>query len=338
MQAPLIKGSLLFAIMALTLVGVSACSSSSPSSQATDDGNSTNQAPELTHITVAGLEIPDAAPLYLAQKDGFFKQQGLTVTIETIPASSNTTPALLSHTLDFTSENYVGMYLQQEQTPALDLRVVADDLQAAPNVFGLMVPKNTKITSPTQLAGKTIALPGAGNSIGTLSVDMLLRAYHVKDTDYTQVPMAFPNEPEALFRGQVTAAMSTEPFNTIMELGGAKMLVDLMTGALQDFPISCWATTGYMVQHDPRTVAAFQRAIVKAQELAASDPEAVRQILPSYIQGLTSQIANVMTLGTFNTTLSVTRLERVANVMEQLGWLPPSFNAAAMLVPLPDGA
>jgi NitT/TauT family transport system substrate-binding protein len=152
------------------------------------------------------------------------------------------------------------------------------------------------------------------------------------------VPMAFPLEPEALFRGQVTAAMSTEPFNTIMELGGAKMLADLMTGALQDFPISCWATTGYMIQHYPRTVAAFQRAMVKAQELAASDPQAVRQILPSYIQGLTPQIANVMALGTFNTTLSATRLERVANVMEELGWLQPNFNAAQMLVPLPSGS
>src|ERR1700677_4488252 len=180
----------LFLASALVAAGVSACSSSSTTPASSQDV-STTQGPELTHITVAGLSIPDAAPLYIAQKDGFFKQQGLTVTIETIPASSNTTPALLAHTLDFTTENYVGMYLQELQTPALNLKVVADDLQAAPNVFGLMVPTGSKITSPTQLAGKTIALPGLGNSIGTLSVDALLRAYHVKFNDYTPVAVAF---------------------------------------------------------------------------------------------------------------------------------------------------
>ena len=338
MKAPLIKGSSLFAAMVLAVAGVTACSSNSSTTNAAAGSGSNAQGPELTHVTVAGLEIPDAAPLYLAQKDGFFKQQGLTVTIQTIPASSNTTPALLSHTLDFTTENYVGMYLQEQQTPALGLKVIADDLQAAPNVFGIMVPKASKVTSPAELAGKSIALAGLGNSIGTLAVAMMLRAYHVKDTDYTQVAVPFPNQPEALAKGEVQAAFSTEPFITVMELTGAKMLVDTMTGAMQDFPISCWATTGYMLQHYPRTVAAFQRAIVKAQELAASDPQAVRQILPTYITGLKPQIANVMTLGTFNTTLSVTRLERVANVMEQLGWLPDSFPAASMLVPLPTGA
>jgi NitT/TauT family transport system substrate-binding protein len=201
-----------------------------------------------------------------------------------------------------------------------------------------MVPKATKIASPADLAGKQIGLAGEGNSIGTLAVDMLLRAYHVKDTDYTQVAVPFPNQPEALAKGQIQAAMTTEPFITIMELSGAKMLADLMTGALLDFPISCWATTGYILQHYPKTVAAFQRAIEKAQELAASDPQDVRQILPTYITGMEPQIANVMTLGTFNTTLSATRLQRVANVMEELGWLPPDFPASSMLVPLPAGS
>jgi NitT/TauT family transport system substrate-binding protein len=94
----------LFLASALVAAVVSACSSSSTTPANSQDA-STTQGPELTHITVAGLSIPDAAPLYIAQKDGFFKQQGLTVTIDTIPASSNTTPGLLSHTLDFTSEN-----------------------------------------------------------------------------------------------------------------------------------------------------------------------------------------------------------------------------------------
>jgi NitT/TauT family transport system substrate-binding protein len=343
MKAPLKKGSLLFATMTLAVAAVSACSSSSSGTQAAGagNGNSSNQGPELTHVTVAGLEIPDAAPLYIAQKDGFFAQQGLTVTIDTIPASSNTTPLLLAHTLDFTTENYVGMYIQEAQNPQLGLKVIVDDLQAAPNVFGVIVPKDSKITSVSQLAGKSIGFPGLGTSIGTLAVDMLLRAYHVSDSDYKQAVVPFPLQPEALARNQVDAVFSTEPFITIEELAGSKVLADTMTGAMLDFPISCWATPGWFLAKYPRTVAAFQRALVKAQEVAATDPAAVRAILPSYIKGLKASIAAVMTLGTFNTTLSLTRLERVYNVMTELNLLPSTFteqDAAAMLGPTPSGS
>jgi NitT/TauT family transport system substrate-binding protein len=62
----------------------------------------------------------------------------------------------------------------------------------------------------------------------------------------------------------------------------------------------------------------------------------VRKLLPSYIKGLTPPIANVMALGTFNTTLSLTRMERVADVMEQYNVLPSGFDVKSMYYPLPS--
>jgi NitT/TauT family transport system substrate-binding protein len=319
---------------ALVTAGVSACGSGGSSSASGDAASG----PELTHITVAALEIPDAITLKIAQQDGFFKQQGLTVTTQVLNATDNTTPALLSHTLQIMSQNYVGLYAQEAAAPALQMRVVADDLQAAPGVFELMVPKNSKITTVADLKGKTIAFPGPGVSIGTLSTDVLLNAYHLTPKSYTPVPVPFPDMPAALLRGTVDAAWATEPFITIMEAAGAHALADVMTGPMNSFPISCWATTAWFAQHYPRTVAAFQRAIVKAQQVAATDQPLVRKLLPSYIKGLTPQIANVMALGTFNTTLSLTRMERVADVMEEYNVLPSGFNVNAMYYPLPSGS
>jgi NitT/TauT family transport system substrate-binding protein len=335
MRAPRRYGlPLLLAAATVAAAGISGCSSGSASST----GASTSQGPELTHITIGALEIPDAIPAIIAQKEGFFKKQGLTVTIDPIPASEDTTAQLLSHTLTFTVENDVSLFTQDQQTPSLQLHDVADDLQAGPGTFALMVPKSSKITSVSELKGKTIAFPGPGPSIGSLSMDVLLSAYHTPVNDYQNVIVPFPNMPQALAAGKVDAAWTTEPFVTIMEAAGAKELVDLMTGAMNQFPISCWATTGYVIQHDPKTVAAFQRAIVQAQQLAASNQTLVRQLLPGWIKGLPASVANVMALGTFDTTVSLTRLQRVADVLEQYKVLPSNFAVKSFYYPLPSGA
>lgn len=331
MPAPRIRRFWVVLTSAVLAVGLSSCSSGSSSTS--DQGSG----PELTHITVTALEIPDAVTIEIAQKDGLFKQQGLTVSLQTVNASEDTTPGLLAHKIDFTVENYVGMYTQEEAYPALQLHAVADDLQAAPGTFEIMVPKNSKITSPAQLKGKTVAEAGPGPSIATLSMDVLFSAYHIPVNDYSLVIDGFPDMPAALASGKVDAAWATEPFVTIMEAAGARPLVDVMTGPLENFPVSCWATTGYVIDHYPRTVAAFQRAIVKAQQIAASNQSLVRSLLPKLITGLPASVANVMALGTFNTTLSLTRMERVADVMEEYKILPANFDVKSMYYPLPSG-
>ncbi len=328
MRGPRFNKVPLFVAAALVLAGVSACSSSSdPSSTSTSSGSK----PEITNVTVGALAIPDAVTLRIAQKDGFFKAQGLNVKIETLQASSFTTPLLLSHQLDFTSENYVGMLAQEEETPALNLQILVDDGEGGPGIAELMVAKGSKITSVSQLKGKKIAVTAAGVGVGPLTIDSLLSAYNLSPTDYTGVAMPFPDMPAALERGEVDAAWVTEPFVTILDMSGAKAIADVYTGALNDFPISCWATTGSFAKEYPNTTAAFQRAMLEAQEKAASDPTLVRSLLPTYIPNLSSKIANVITLETFNTTPSLTRLERVYNVMNEFHTLKSSLDLNSFL-------
>jgi NitT/TauT family transport system substrate-binding protein len=318
-------------LLAVAALAASGCSSGSASS------TSTSQGPELTHVTVGALEIPDAVPVLIAQQEGFFKKQGLTVSIEPVSASEDTTAQLISHTMTFTIENDVSLFTQDLATPSLQLHDIQDNLQAAPGTFEIMVPKDSKITSVPELAGKPIAFPGPGPSIGQVSTNVLLSAYHIRANDYTNAIVPFPEMPPALAAGKVAAAWAAEPFVTIMEAAGAKPLVDLMTGSMSQFPISCWATTGYVIQHYPKTVAAFQRAIVEGEQVAATNQALVRKLLPSYIKGLPPSVANVMALGTFDTTLSLTRLQRVADLLEQEKVLPANFNVKNFYYPLHPG-
>jgi NitT/TauT family transport system substrate-binding protein len=312
--------------------GVAACSSgsSTSSSSATSgvtSGSTASGAPEMTNISVGYLASSDDAPLFIAIKQGFFKQQGLNVTTKLMPSTNASTELLQSHTAQFAVMNYVGMFQQEKAFPTLNLRIIADNAQASPGLFDFMVAKNSKISSLAQMKGSKLSVPSAGVfSFPQLSLDVLGKPYGVDASSVTDVQLPFSSAPAALASGKVDVAFTTEPFITIMEQStGAKVLVDMLSGPLANFPVSAWGTSEYYQQNDPKTVAAFARAMEEAERVAASNPQAVRQILPTFIKTLKPALANVIVIPAFNTTLSLSRMQRVADEMQTLGQLPASF-------------
>ena len=147
--------------------------------------------------------------------------------------------------------------------------------------------------------------------------------------------LPFSSAGQALATGQVDAAFTTEPFITTAEAAaGDRVLTDLMTGPLAGEPQACWGTTESFIRQNPRTVAAFQRAMALATQVAAAYPAYDRSELPKWIPAMKPAIASVITLPTYNTTLTLARLQRVATTMERLGGLPKGFNVKAMYYPL----
>jgi NitT/TauT family transport system substrate-binding protein len=318
---------------AVLVAGVVACSSGSSASSTT---TAASGKPELSNITVGVLESSDDVSIQIAKDEGFFKEEGLNVKVVVMPTTNAATTGLLSHTMDFAVENYVGMFQQEKAVPTLNLRIVADNAQATPNLYVLMVAKNSPITSIEQLKGKKVSFPAKGFNFGSMATDILLQPYHESSASFTTVALPFSSAPQAIASGEVDAAFTTEPFITIMEeSSGARILQDLMTGPLVNFPQDCWGTTAAFAREYPKTVAAFQRAMEMALRLAASNSSLVRQELPKFITTLTPKLASVIQLPTFNTTLSLARMERVANTEIRLGALPANFNVKAMYDPPP---
>jgi NitT/TauT family transport system substrate-binding protein len=319
--------------------GLAVALASACSSGAASDSPSSSAGPELSTVNLYMTSSADEAPVWLAEQDGFFKQEGLTVNIVYAASSGAIIPSIAAHTADFTQLNYVTIFAEEAKSPQLGIRVIADDDQAAPNTSVVMVSKSSKLTSVAQLKGKTVAFPSASVDDGSLALDEQLRGYGIKPSAYTVVPISFADMLSPLTQGEVNAAFEVPPFITVAEAkAGAKPLIDLMSGPMAGFPSTGWATDASFLAKYPKTVAAFQRAIEKGQQVAASDPALVRKILPAHIKGLSASLASVMALQTYNTTLSATRLQRVVDVMQQFGYLPSSFNLNSMLVPLPSGS
>jgi NitT/TauT family transport system substrate-binding protein len=340
MKRPRFGRFLVILAVGATAVGLAACSSGSSSSTAGTSGTAASgSAPEKTTITVDTLNAADSAPLWIAIKNGYFKQQGLTVQINYVLGQALAFPGQAAHTVDFANVNYSSLYGETVTNPSLGLRIVAEDEVSGTNTDVIMVPKNSSIKTPANLKGKVVGFASPGVSVATLALDEQLKGYGITGKDYTANPVGFPAMTQDLESGAIDATFAVPPFITTMETSiGAHELMDLMTGPMTRFPVVGWSTTAWEEQHYPRTVAAFQRAIEEGQQAAAVNPALVRQIIPEFDKNLPQKMANIMALQTYVPTLSETAMQRVATVMEQFHLLPSSFKVAPLIIPLPTGA
>ncbi|HEX4256277.1 MAG TPA: ABC transporter substrate-binding protein [Streptosporangiaceae bacterium] len=325
---------------AATVLAAVACSSSGGSQSSKTSKSSSNTSvtaqskPEKTHIKVATLPIADAADLFIAINKGYFRKQGLTVTPEIIQATPQITPDLVSGKMDFSLLNYVST-MEIEQNGGIKFKYVSPGTVAAANVSEILVPKGSPIKSLADLKGKKIGSPQTTGAIGNLAVDVTLKAHGIDPRDVTFVATPFPDELTALARHQVDAVWATEPFNTVIKKSlGAQPLVDTMTGQMSGFLVGGWGTLASYAQKYPKTVAAFQRAMAQAQQVAASDHGLVVHTVPTYTS-TKAGIASVMSFDTFPSALTATQLQNAASLMLQNGFLHAKLDVAPMLQPGP---
>ena len=127
------------------------------------------------------------------------------------------------------------------------------------------------ISTARQLAGKTIAVNALG-SVAQLLVSSALSAQGVSPSSVHFVAMGFPAMPAALQKHRIDAAYLVEPYlSQAEEQTGGEELLDVNSGATQDFPINGFAATVQWCQKYPKTAAAVARALDEGQAMAAAD-------------------------------------------------------------------
>lgn len=284
---------------------------------------------EKSTVTVGYIPAPDFAALFLAKQKGFFQQEGLTVKPELEAGGATAVPKLASGSLDFSINNYVSAIQATSKGVGAE-KVVADAYQLSSNCMGLMVPADSNIHKPQDLKGKKIAVNTKAN-VTQLAITAGLKPYGITIPDSDFVEIDYPQMINALKTHSVDAAVMIEPFISASEQTlGARMVVDVEDGTTADFPVSAYVTTQKFAKKNPKTVAAFQRAINKAQQLIADDRKLVEQVLPTYTK-IDPKTASIIHIARYPTSVSRTRIQRVADVMLQYGYLKTRFDAGSLL-------
>jgi NitT/TauT family transport system substrate-binding protein len=311
--------------LAVALIAA-ACSSSSAATVPPPAGL------EKTHITVGALPVVDTAGLYLAIKNGYFKQAGLTVNVVPVVKSPDAIPDMEQGKVDIIGgANYVSFFQAQLASGGkLAFKVLVDGISCNSDTFDVLALPSSGITTPAQLAGKTIAV-NVLNNIQTLLANTALKAANVNPATVHYKLVPFPKMATALKTHQVDAISAVEPFITAAELNvGAETILSTCTGPTANFPISGYFATQAWAQKYPHTARAFQAAMARGQALADSSRAAVEQVLPSYIK-LTSEEAAIVNLGQFPTTLDATHVQRVASLMHTGGLINRQFSVQPLL-------
>jgi NitT/TauT family transport system substrate-binding protein len=273
---------------------------------------------EKSTIKVADLKIVDSAPLRIAMDNGYFKAEGLTVDLTTGGKGSVNIDNVIGGSIDIGLASYPPAILAQAKKAA-DLKIVFDAVSTTENLFLLVVKKNGDIKDIGQLNGKKIAVSSSGG-IGELAVRAQLKVRNVNVPKEAYVSMPFGDMPAALERGDVDAAIMNEPFLTqALQGSGVTKLLSPFTGATASFPTSGYIANKKFTDANPKTVAAFQRAMLKAVS-DTPQRDKVEGVVIKYV-GVPGNIASLMALPDFPSTTDATRFQRVVDLMHDVGEL-----------------
>ncbi|MFD5829730.1 ABC transporter substrate-binding protein [Lentzea sp. NPDC060358] len=319
--------------LATVLATVASCSALGGKEQAPPADSNTSGPVEKAKITLGVIPVVDTASVYIAQKKGYFKAEGLEVELKTIQGGAAGITGVIGKELDFTFGNWVSFIAAQakDNAKAVDgLKLIADGYQAKPDMFLILADGNSAIKSPKDLAGKTIGINTFKN-IAELTAKATLEAANVDVSTVKFKEMAFPDMQAAVQNKTVDAAFMVEPFITrAQRAAGQIKVLDAASGPTDNIPIAGYGTSGKFAKENPKTVAAFQRAMAKGQADAADRPT-VEPLIVEYAK-VDKETAGLVHFGAYPTTLDATRLQRVVQLMKTYQMLDKDIDVKSMII------
>ncbi|KAA9161814.1 ABC transporter substrate-binding protein [Amycolatopsis acidicola] len=320
------------ATVAGPLAASAGCSALNGSSSGDNSSDSSSGGLEKTKLNVGILTGQQGVSTKLAEKYGYFKDQGLEVTSKMFASGPAAYPELLNGNMDFIITNYISFF-QAIAQKTVQAKIVVDVDQLNENGLVVIAKQGSGIKEAKDLVGKKVSIHQSASV-----ADVLLRAT-LKDHDvdpnsvhYQQIK--FPDIPAAIQAGTIDAGVELEPYITQAEKQGAEPVLKIVTGSTANITAAGYIALDSFIEKNPKTVAAFQRAMVPAQK-AAADRTKLLEVLPD-LTGVDKDTASLLNIDTFPTSVSASQLQRVITVMQNYGGLTAQLDANQYIVPTPQ--
>lgn len=221
-------------------------------------------APDELRVGIVAPSAPDW-DFFVAEQQGFFRDQRLHVTLITAGSPANAINMLVSNAVEIISDSTDSMIGGIAR--GLPIRIFAPGFQ--PDPYTLLTTPG--ITSWEQLRGKTVIL-GPKLDVTAFSFDRMAAAQHMTQKDFNVIvaPSTVARY-AALSSGHVDAAILAQPFDIVAERRGMHVL------AHADDYIKLWLFEGiaarpaWLASHRDAAVR-FVRALAKADAFAYAHP------------------------------------------------------------------
>ena len=239
------------------------------------------------HIAIGGKSALYYLPLTLAERLGYFKDEGLNVRISDFPGGSRSLQAVVGGSADVVSGAYEHTINMQSRGQHFTAFVLAG---ASPQIsVGIVSSRAASYKSPRDLKGLKVGVSAPGSSTNMVA-NYLLAKGGLKPTDVSIVGIgAGATVIAAIEQGRVDVVSQTDPAMTILEKEGKiKIIAETRTpeGTEKLFGGPMPAASLYapveFVKKNPNTVQALTNAMVHAllwlqdaspQQVLAAVPE-----------------------------------------------------------------
>jgi NitT/TauT family transport system substrate-binding protein len=246
------------------------------------------QAPEKKKVTIAvgGKNLFYYLPLVVAERQNYFKDEGLEVEIPNFAGGSQALRALVGGSADMVS----GAYEHTINMVAKKQPIKAVVLQAKYSSMVLVLPneKAAKYKSGKDLKGMKVGVTAPGSSTN-MFVNALLAKDGLKPTDVVIVGVGTGSGAfAAMEKGEIDALVNLDPVVTQLESTGKfKSVVDTRTekGMNEVYGGDYHASVIYIqdefIKKNPNTVQAVVNAMVRANRwIAKSTPQQIVDLMP----------------------------------------------------------
>lgn len=299
------------------------------------------QAPEKKKITIAvgGKSLFYYLPLSVAERKGYFKDEGLEVEIPDFPGGAKALQALVGGSADFVS----GAYEHTINMAAKKQPIKAVVLQLKYSAIELVMSKDraARYHGGRDLKGLKIGVTAPGSSTNMM-VNNLLAKDGLKPTDVSIVGVgAGAGAVAALEKGEIDALSNLDPVVTQLESTGKFVaVVDTRTekGMKEvyggDYMAAVIYVTDEFIKKNPNTVQAVVNAMVRADKwIAKATPQEIVDLMPAeykagspslYKQGLLKNMVGYSEDGMMS-------LKAAENVYKVLAKFEPSVMQAGKI-------
>jgi NitT/TauT family transport system substrate-binding protein len=247
--------------------------------------------PKLT-IAVGGKNLLYYLPLTIAESLGYFKTEGLEVTIADFAGGSRALQAMIGGSADVVSgafEHTINMQVKGQRLRAFALQGRAPQI-----VLGINPKTMPNFKSVAELKGKKLGVTAPGSSTNVLANFVLAKA-GVKPGEVAIIGVGAGSGAVAAMRaGQIDAISNLDPVITLLTRSGdLKIVSDTRNVAEADkvfggpMPAACMYAPQAFIEKYPATVQAIANAIVRAdkwiQQAGAGD--IINAVPESYLLG-----------------------------------------------------
>lgn len=226
-----------------------------------------------TTLKIGVLPIHDTLLLHVAQREGYFEEQGLKVELILFHSALEKDTAARAGQLDGHFTDLTSVIIQQAGKTPFVVVASTSHTQPANRMFGLVTSPESSALKIEDLKGKSLAI--ANRAIVDFLGDRLLtQAGYPVNYMLRQNINKIPVRVQMLLTSQVDAAVFPEPLLTLAQEAGGRVLLD---DRQLDMPLAFLALA--QEKTTPETVSALRLALSRAGQTINGNLPGQRELL-----------------------------------------------------------